>query len=538
MATEKQTWGSTLGFILAASGSAIGLGNIVFFSANSYKYGAGAFYLPYLIALVVIGIPLMIMEFGLGRQFGKAFPLAMGEAGGRFGEWAGWWGIINALLITMYYVTILGWTAGMWWLAIAGSLWEPSVAVEAFGFAQGALPNPIASFFDLISGWGNVFFVALVWGLNIALLLQGTKSIEAGVKIMMPLIWLFMIALVVRGVTLDGGMHGVYLLMTPNFSALADPVAWQGAFSQIFFTLSLGFGIMTTYASYLPKKSDLVSNSVVVSCLNCSFEMIAGLAIFSLLFAFALTPKASTLAMMFFIVPGGIAKLPFAVSLVGALFFTLLLLAGLSSSISLVESVGAAIIQKYGVSRRWTLVLIALVGMVGSLAFALPTVIDKGLDSNGTLGLTLLDLVDHYTFSYGLILVGLVECLVVGWMLPVSKLREVVNAHSRLPLGAWFDVLIKFIMPALLITILVLSVGGELGLFDGGAWARQGCVDKGALPLYGCDYVMGNEEAGDWSALPLICFLFWLVATSAGAAVLAFLKGNPDATPDATEVTP
>lgn len=504
MAAERQQWGSKLGFILAASGSAIGLGNIVFFSANAYKYGAGAFYVPYLVALFVVGIPMMILEFGLGREKLACFPVAMGRVGGRFGEAAGWWGVINALIITMYYCTILGWVAGMWWSALAGSLWEPSVAVPAFGMGEGVLPNPVSSFFHMISGWGNVFFAGVIWLVNVLLLFRGTKSIEAAVKIMMPLMWLFMLALVVRGLTLPGGLDGVYLLFSPDFSVISQPEVWHGAFSQIFFTLSLGFGIMTTYASYLSKRADHVSNSLVVSCLNCSFEMVAGLAVFSLLFVFALTPKASTLSMMFFIVPAGIAKLPVGVVLIGTLFFTLLLMAGLSSSISLIEAVAGAVMDKFGTKRVPTLAVVAAVGFVGSVLCAIPVVIDRGLASDGTLGLTLLDLVDHYAFSFGLIIVGLLECLVVGWMLPISKLRATLNESTRIPLGRWFDVLIKYVIPVVLIAVLGFAIRGE--------------VQRGGL--YGDDFELGGH-----GALPLAVLVVWLSATTIGALVLATRKG-------------
>ncbi len=507
----RQQWKSKLGFIFAASGSAIGLGNIVFFSANAYRFGAGAFYLPYLIALFLVGVPVMILEFGLGRYALASTPIALGRVGGRIGEFAGWWALINALIITMYYVTILGWTAGMWWSALGGSLWEASVAVPAFGLAEGALPNPISSFFHMLSGWGNVITVLIVWALNFLILIRGTRSIEPAVKVMLPIMWVLMIGLVVRGVTLEGGMHGVYLLFSPNFDVIADPTVWHGAFSQIFFTLSLGFGVMTTYASYLGKKTDHVANSLVVSCMNCGFEMIAGLAVFSLLFAFALTPKASTLSMMFFIVPQGIAQMPVGVTAFGVLFFTLLLMAGLSSSISLVEAMASAFIDKFKTNRMVTLLLIAGVGLAGSVAFALPQVIDRGLASNGTLGLTLLDLTDHYAFGYGLIIVGLLECVIIGWFMPISKLRAAINEHSRIPLGAWFDVLIKFILPTVLVAIL--------------AFGAYTDIKKGGL--YGHDF-----QVGDLTWLPTATLIFWLVSTCAGAATLSMLGKKPEPVPD------
>lgn len=495
---QRQQWRSRLGFIFAAAGSAIGLGNIVFFSANAYRFGAGAFYLPYLFALFICGIPVMLLEFGLGQRFQGSFPTALGRVGGRFGELVGWFAVINALVITMYYSTILAWTAGMWWLSLTGSLYEATVAVPAFGLEAGEMANPGASFFAMIGSWGIIAAVLFVWGLNYLSLSRGTRSIEPLVRWMVPFIWVAMTFFIIRGLTLEGGIHGAYLLFKPEFGVMASPKVWNGAFSQIFFTLSLGFGIMTAYASYLPKRADHTTNALVVSLMNCSFEMVAGLAIFSLLFAFALTPQASTLAMMFFVMPAAIGSFPVGAQLLGAGFFTLLMAAGIMSSISLVEAMVAALVDKFGGSRRRILVAVSSVGVLGSVIFALPMVVDPGLDSNGTLGLSLLDLVDHYAFAYGLLLVGLIECLLVGWGLPIQSLRAELNANSRIQIGPWFDWVIKLVLPVILGTILVSSLLTDLGV-----------VGEASFPsMYG-----DGMELGVWTHLPLLVPIAWATLT-------------------------
>ncbi|MCH7547957.1 MAG: sodium-dependent transporter, partial [Candidatus Krumholzibacteriota bacterium] len=406
--SSRGQWKSRIGFILAASGSAIGLGNIVFFSANAYQYGGGAFYLPYLIGLFLVGIPVMILEFGLGALTGRAFPEALYKIAGKKGEIAGWWAIFNAGLITMWYITILGWVVGML-VGSLGTLWEPSVPVPAFGLEDGALPNPTAYFFRMISGWSPVIFVIIIWVLNIVITRRGPETIEQATRVFVPLMWIFMAILIVRGVTLENGFQGVMLLFSPDFAVMRNPEVWRGAFSQIFFTLSLGFGVMTAYASYLPKKSDHTQNAYVTSFLNCGFEYIAGLAVFSLLFVFAVVPQASTLSMMFFILPQGIAQMPGGPAAVigfGALFFLLLVIAGLTSSVSLVEALTSALRDKYGISRKKCLAWSGGIGVVGSVLFALPIVIDPNLSDNGTMGLTLLDMVSHWNFDYGLLMVG------------------------------------------------------------------------------------------------------------------------------------
>lgn len=489
-------WRSKLGFVLAASGSAIGLGNVVFFGSNAYTYGFGAFYLPYLIALLVVGMPVLIAELGLGSLTQQAFPAALGRVGGRWGELAGWWALINASFITMYYITIVAWVCGMF-LGAVGPLWEVETATP--GFAAASMENPGGFFFRLISSPWVLVLVGVVWGLNVWIVRRGVATIEPVVKVFVPLMWIFMAVLIVRGLTLPHGEEGVFLLFTPDFAIARDPAVWQGAVSQIFFSLTLGFGVMTAYASYLPRDADQVNNGALTACLNCGFEYIAGLAIFSLLFAFAIVPSAGTLSMIFFVVPTGIAALPAAVKAFGLIFFLLLLMAGLSSSVSLIEGINCALIDKFGWSRRRTLALCACCGLVGSLLFALPVVIDPPLAATGTLGFTLINLIDHWAFSHGLLIVGLVECLILGWLLPVSKLREELNRHSKFRIPAAFDWLIKLVIPLALAFVLGASVWSEL-----------------TGSLYGW-----NPALTGGKVLPVLALLVWLGWTFGLATWLA-----------------
>lgn len=508
MSETRGSWGSKLGFILAASGSAIGLGNIVFFSSNAYKYGGGAFYVPYLIALFLIGIPVMILELGVGRMTRRSMPNALFGLTGKRGELAGWFGVLNASIITMYYITILGWVIGMW-VGSLGDLWE-AAAVTSFGMEAGKLSNSMSYFFNMISEANPIFYVALVWIFNILIVIRGAKSIEAVVKIFVPLMWLMMIVLIFRGLTLPNGIQGVFYLFTPDFSVMGDPEVWRGAFSQMFFTLSLGFGIMTAYASYLPKKSNDLQNATTISLMNCSFEFIAGLAIFSLLFTFAIAPRGGSISMIFFVVPEGIARFPVAVMTFGLLFFTLLLVAGLTSSVSLVEAVILSLIDKFALKRRVVIAAVALVGLTGSIIFALPTVIDAELAYNGTLGFTLLDFFDHWAFGYGLLICGLLELLVLGWLYDIDKLIAFINETGRIKLGFRFKCLVRFVLPAVIITILVMGVIKE-------------CEDG----MFGWDY-----ETGSYKGLYRFAFAGWLIFSIGGALLFTFLRrrtGEDDA---------
>jgi len=504
MSEARGSWGSKLGFILAASGSAIGLGNIVFFSSNAYKYGGGAFYVPYLVALFFIGIPVMILELGVGRFARRSMPNALHQIAGKRAEAAGWFGALNASVITMYYIAILAWIFGMWTGSL-GALWQAS-PVEAFGLESGELSNSMSYFFNMISSSKPLIYVILIWAANILIIIKGAKSIEAVVKIFVPLMWVMMIVLIVRGITLPGGLEGILFLFTPDFSVMGEVGIWKGAFSQMFFTLSLGFGIMMAYASYLPRKNDDVLSATTISFLNCSFEYIAGLAIFSLLFAFAIAPKASSLSMIFFVVPEGIAEFPALVGVFGFLFFTLLLMAGLTSSVSLVESVVLSVMDKFGLPRNKVLIGVFLIGLAGSVLFVLPEVVDPGLNDDGTLGFTLLDLFDHWAFGYGLLICGLFELIILGWLYDIDKILTFINESSRVRLGARFKFLVRYILPLVILGILVLSAADE--------------ITNG---LYGNAMVTGG-----YTWLYITAFAGWIAFSFGGAVLFTVLKRRDD----------
>lgn len=499
--SSRGAWRSKLGFILAASGSAIGLGNIVFFASNAYQYGGGAFYLPYFVALFAIGIPVMILEFSMGSMTGRSLPLALRRLVGAKGEFVGWWSLASALFITMYYMTILAWALTML-VGAATTLFDGGTAAPAFEpFAEPSEGvSAIAFFFNVLTTWWPVLAVGVIWGLNALILWRGTATIEKAVRVFVPLMWLFMIVLIVRGLTLEGGLDGVLYLFTPNTEGILDFRVWQGAFAQMFFSLSLGLGTMTAYASYLPRDADQVNNSFLVSFLNCGFEYLAGIAIFALLFAFSLNPVGGTLSLSFFVIPQGIAEFPFGVQLFGVAFFLLLVIAGLTSSVSLVEGMASALIDKLQVPRAKALALVIVPGVVGSIACALPFVVDPALEGNGTVGLNLLDILDHWAFRYSLLTVGLLQCILLGWVFGADRLRATANRYARFQLGPWFDVLVKFVVPAVLAVVLAFNLYDDL---TGG--------------LYGSDWPLGPVA---W--FPVVIPLVWIVGTVALATYLTF----------------
>lgn len=509
-AISRGVWNSKLGFVLAASGSAIGLGNIVFFASNAYQAGGGAFYVPYFIALFAIGLPVMILEFSLGTATGRSFPMALGRLAGRRGEFVGWWSLASALFITMYYITILGWALSML-VGVFFGLFDPGATAPFAGMTEPTpAPSAVTWFFGMIATWWPMLAVLAIWGMTLLALFRGTETIEKTVRVAVPAMWLFMIVLIVRGLTLDGGTDGVLYLFTPDLAGITNAEVWKLAFSQMFFSLSLGLGTMTAYASYLPRNSDQVSNSMMVSFLNCGFEYIAGIAIFAMLFVFALNPVGGTLSLSFFAIPEGIASFPFGVKLFGFAFFLLLVMAGLTSAISLVEGMASAFIDKTGMSRTAALLMVAVPGIAGSLVTALPLIVDPALDGNGTFGLNFLDILDHWAFGYSLLTVGLLECLLLGWVVGADRLRGFVNQHARLKLGVWFDALIKYVIPLALGAVLVSNLWIDLSA------AARGEIYGSGVPL------------GFASWLPVVVPVVWLVGTLVLAAYLSSRTTAPE----------
>ena len=512
---SRGVWSSKLGFILAASGSAIGLGNIVFFTSNAYQFGGGAFYLPYFIALFVLGIPVMITEFSLGTMTGRSFPMALGALVGKKGEFVGWWSLASALFITMYYVGLLGWAFCMM-VGALGGLMEPGASAPFTPMLEPtAAPNAQVYFFGMLASWWPMLAVLAVWAMTLLALWRGTETIERVVRVAVPLMWLFMFVLIIRGLTLPGGTDGVMYLFTPDLAGIRQPDVWKGAFSQMFFSLSLGLGTMTAYASYLPKDSDQVNNSFMVSLLNCGFEYVAGIAIFSILFALALNPVGGTVGLSFFTIPQGIAEFPFATKAFGFAFFLLMVMAGVTSAISLVEGMASAVIDKTGVSRAGALATVAVPGVIGSVITTMPFVVDPTLGGNGTVGFNFLDILDHWAFGYSLLTVGLIECVLLGWVFGADKLRAFVNEHASLKLGVWFDVLLKYVIPVVLAVVIGWNLW--LDLFGAGG-------------LYGSGFPLGPVA---W--FPVVIPIVWIVGT---LGVASYLTSRQPAQPPAEPVFP
>ena len=307
----------------------------------AYENGGGAFLIPYFVALLFVGIMVMVLELALGHSTKGSAPLALRRLGKSF-EWIGWLAVATAFIITTYYTAIIAWA-----LVYLAKLFMVGFPTDFGGFF-------FSDILALSSGHGDLggfnlpvlAALVLVWGVNYLVVNSGVrKGLEKANEILMPVLFFLILALVLRSVTLPGGLAGIEYYLTPNFALLLTPKVWIDAFSQIFFTLSLGFGIMIAYSSYLPKKSDLTASAFTISLMNCGFSFLAGFAVFGTLGYMAMTQGVpisevvtQSIGLAFVAFPQALSLMPGGIIL-AAIFFLALFVAGISSSVSLVEFV-------------------------------------------------------------------------------------------------------------------------------------------------------------------------------------------------------
>jgi len=442
LSVEREQWGTRAGFILAAIGSAIGLGNIWRFPYAAYESGGGAFLIPYLFALLTAGIPVLILEFALGHKYRGSAPLALAKANPKF-EWLGWWQVFVAFGIAVYYVGVIAWAISYTGFSLTQA-WGADPEGFFFGTYLGLAEGGLFDF----GGFrvGILIPLLIAWLINFVVLYSGVrKGIELANKIFIPVLIFMILAITVRGLTLPGAIDGLNYLFRPDFSAIMNWEVWITAYGQIFFTLSIGFAIMTAYSSYLPKKSDIVNNGFITGLGNCGFSLLAGIGVFSIVGYMAHASGqpfeevvTQSLGLAFVAFPSAISQMPGSPALFGVLFFLSLVFAGLSSFISINEACVSALMDKFGASRKKVVPIYCLVAGVISLWMA----------TNA--GLFFLDIVDHFCNSIGIVFGVIFEALLIGWFFKIHVLKDHANAISDFPVGGWWPFTIKFVTIAIL----------------------------------------------------------------------------------------
>jgi NSS family neurotransmitter:Na+ symporter len=456
---KRSLWGSKAGFLLAAIGSAVGLGNIWRFGYMAYENGGGAFLVPYAVALVLAGIPLMILEYTLGHREKASSPLAFARIDRRW-ETIGWWMPTVAFFgITLFYAVVIGWCMNYfvfsfnqaWGTDTSAFFMNTFLQVSDSPFNLGGIRWPILG--------GTVLTWLISWTICYR---EVNHGIEKASMVFMPLLFVLTLVLVGWSLQLEGAWEAIkthYLSaewekINP-FTASGSKV-WVAAFGQIFFTLSLGFGIMITYASYLPKKTDIVGNALITSVLNCFYSFLTGFAVFGTIGFMAASKGVpfgevikSGPGLAFVVYPEAINQLPAGATVFGLLFFLMLIMAGLSSAISLVEAFCCSLIDKFDFGRKKTVTVVCLIGCLGSVIFTTRA------------GLWILDIVDHFVNNYGLVTGGIVECLLVGWVLKAAVARRHVDQAGGIKLPKLWEVLVKFVTPTILIIVIGFALYSE-----------------------------------------------------------------------------
>lgn len=445
MEKQREQWGSRVGFLLAAIGSAVGLGNIWRYPYIAYENGGGAFLIPYLFALLTAGITILILEYAIGHRKQGSAPYSFSQISRKM-EWLGWWQTLIAFVIMTYYSVIVGWTFSFAYFSL-GLKWGNDT--ESFMLDHFLKFAGVSGDIWQIGGinLSILLVVTLIWLVVFIVLYKGIKEgIERANKILLPLLFIMLIIITIRGITLPGAEIGLNALLTPNWSKIADPQVWINAYGQIFFSLSIGFGIMITYASYLPKRSDLSNNAFIAAFANSSVEFLAAIAVFAALGFLAASQGVpvenvvqSGIVLAFVVFPQIINQLPAFNDLFGILFFGSLFIAGFTSLISIAEVCVASAQDKFRLTRKQAVSWITGLGFAISILYTTHA------------GLGYLDIVDRFINNYGIVLAGLVEIIILGWIFKLSVYREHVNLVSDIRIGYWWDVCLKVITPIFLI---------------------------------------------------------------------------------------
>lgn len=472
MTDNQNQWGSNLSFVLAMIGSAVGLGNIWRYPYVLYYNGGGAFYIPYIVAILVLGIPFLFMEYGVGYHFSSSFAKAIKNIHSKY-EFLGWLLPVAVFIIMIYYTAILGWD-GVYVVLSFFKGW----GADPNNFFNNALlqtttsPSGLFTFVPVIAiamlvGW------VIVWSIS-------HRDLEAGLgkvsKFLVPLLFVIMIIVVLSSLFLPGASIGIDELLYPDWLSIFDFEIWLGAFGQIVFSLSLGMSIAFTYASYTQDGTDLITNTFTVAFANCLFENFAALGVFSILGYMSLqsgVPVADLVeqgaGLIFIVYPTVFNALGYWASILAPMFFIAVYIAGITSLLSTIEPLSFSIQNKFGLTRKKTMTILCIFGAIVSMLFAT------------AYGEILLDTVDTFINQIAIIFGVIVECIVFAWVFKAENLIDMLNSNSKtIKVGRKWLIIVKYIIP---IFLSVIWIGGIYDLVTSESLAFVGFMIITAIIL-------------------------------------------------------
>lgn len=442
MEENRGTWSSRFGFLMAAVGSAVGLGNLWKFPYLAGENGGGAFVLVYIVLVVLLGFTLMLAEMTIGRRANSDAYGSYNKIKKGFG-FIGGFGVLAGFLILSYYSVVGGWVLKYIVASFTG------VGADKAGYFSNFISSPVEP----------IIYHLIFMGLTALIVIRGISGgIEKASKMLMPALFILLVVIVLRAVTLDGAMEGIRYFIQPDFSEITLKVV-IAALGQVFFSLSLGMGIMVTYGSYLNKEEDLEKDALLIPSLDSLVAILAGFAILPAVFAFGFEPGEGP-GLMFITLPAVFEEMPLGV-LFSALFFLLVFFAALSSSISLMEVTVAFGIDQFKWSRKFATVfftvLMFIIGIGASLSMgAWSGFLIPWIDGNSY---GIFDFLDVLTSYYLLPLGGLMGAIFIGFIWGVPNAVKEIKLGSAFRSEKLWAVLIKFIVPILVFVILLSTTG-------------------------------------------------------------------------------
>ena len=446
--SQQNQWDSSVAFIFAMIGAAVGLGNIWRFSYVLYSNGGGSFFIPYLIAIAIMGIPFLILEYGVGFTFKESFSAIMRRINPKF-EIVAWILVLFVFIVTIYYMVILSWD-----LVYLGSSFTFSWGTDAAHYfvskVGGSSNLSNASFLLVPTAIGVVILWIVLWFI-------AHRNVDKGIgkvsKILIPALFVIMGFIIVYALTLPGAEIGINTLLTPDWGKLMDVNIWLAAFAQIIFSLSMGQAIALTYASYLPEDSKLINNVLIVVASNSLFEICTAFGVFSILGYMSFTNGTPMVQLitegtglifivfpMIFNIMGPIGRI------IAPLLFLAILFAGVTSALGFLEPMLNTTADKLGWSRKKTATVLSIVGCAVSL------LLTSGISSY------LVGIVDTFVNEFGILVLIGIQCIIFAWFYGVEKVMPALNGRSVIDVGSIWKFIIKYLLPCVLIVMWAIGI--------------------------------------------------------------------------------
>ena len=446
--TQQAQWDSSLAFIFAMIGAAVGLGNIWRFSYVLYSNGGGSFFIPYFTAIAIMGIPFLILEYGVGFSFKESFSKIMRKIKPEF-EIIAWILVLFVFVVTIYYMVILSWDL-VYLLSSFTFNWGTDTAAYFVNTVGGSSNLSNASFLLI----PTTVCVLLLW---VILWFISHRNVDKGIgkvsKILIPALFVIMGIIIVYALTLPGAGIGINTLLTPDWSMLWNVDIWLAAFAQIIFSLSMGQAIALTYASYLPENSKLIDNVLIVVASNSAFEICTAFGVFSILGFMSFTNGTPMIQLitegtglvfivfpMIFNIMGPIGRI------LAPMLFLAILFAGVTSALGFFEPMLNSTSAKLGWSRKKTATILCIIGCVFSL------ILTTGISSY------LVGIIDSFVNEFGILLLIGVQCIIFAWFYGVEHFLPALNEHSTFKVGTTWSFIIKYLLPCVLIVMWVIGI--------------------------------------------------------------------------------